>query len=73
MTARIATGFACQPLPDGTVLIEFHDDGGEAINSQIVSSDAFRHLAFLVELTLAVVDVGAAAGADQNGGRFGRI
>jgi hypothetical protein len=58
-----ATGFACQPLPDGTVQVEFHDDRGGTIGSQIVSVDALRHLPLLAELTLAVMGQGAVAGA----------
>ena len=72
MTARIATGLSCQPLPDGTVQVEFHDDGGATTSSQIVSADLLMHLPMVVRLTLAVVDQGAVAGSDQHGGQLGR-
>ena len=65
----IATGFSFGPLPDGNVLIEFHD-GGEIINSQIISGDAFRRIPMVVHLTQAVVDgdgrlLGADLGAES--------
>lgn len=72
MTNKVATGFACQPLPDGNVLIEFHDDGGATTSSQIVSADLLMHLPMVVRLTLAVMDQGAVAGTDQHGGQLGR-
>ena len=59
----IATGFSFEPLPDG-VRIEFHDDGGETISSQVISGDAFRRLP-VVHLTEAIVDLhGPLVGAD---------
>jgi hypothetical protein len=73
VTAKIATGLACQPLADGNVLIEFYDKGGETISTVVVSADALRHLPILVRLTLAVMEQGAVAGADQQGGEIGLI
>jgi hypothetical protein len=59
----IATGFSCQPLPDGTVLVEFEDGGGKIVNEQVITGDAFRHLPMVVQVSQAIVDhvVGAAS------------
>jgi hypothetical protein len=50
-----ATGFSFEPLPDGNVRIEFHADDGEVINEQVITGDAFGHLATVVHLTQVAV------------------
>ena len=52
----IATGFSVQPLADGNLLMEFHDDGGETMNSQVISGDLFLRLPVVVQLSQAIAD-----------------
>ncbi len=55
-----ATGFDCQPLPDGNVLIEFFGDDGRAINKQIVAPDVIRR----VPVVAALLDVALKKGPE---------
>ncbi len=41
MSDSIASGFQFQPLPDGTVRIEFFDDRKNLVNAQVVTHHAF--------------------------------
>jgi hypothetical protein len=51
MKTRIATGFDFESLDDGTVLIEFYDDDGETLNTQVVSADVMASEPFVTHLT----------------------
>ena len=51
-----ATGFDCQPLFNGDVLIEFFGDDGKTINPQIVSSDVVRAMPLVASLTQIAVE-----------------
>ena len=42
MSHRIATGFNFRPLADGNVCIEFRDDGGQPVHTQVITGDAFK-------------------------------
>ena len=61
MSNQIATGFDFEPLPDGNVLIEFHDDQGTTINSQIITGDAFASVPMTAIITLVALRQGADA------------
>jgi hypothetical protein len=47
----IATGFDFQPLPDGTVLIEFFGDDGTTLTEQIVTAEVIRQMPLVAALT----------------------
>ena len=47
----MATGFDFEPLPDGTVRIEFFGDDGKTFNTQVVTADVLRNLALTGVLT----------------------
>jgi hypothetical protein len=51
MKTQIATGFELQPLADGNVLVEFHDDHGETLNSQIVTAEVVASMPIVANLT----------------------
>jgi hypothetical protein len=51
MVMQIATGFELQPLADGNVLVEFHDDDGETLNSQIVTAEVVASMPIVANLT----------------------
>lgn len=46
-----ATGFDCQPLPDGNVLIEFFGDDGKTVNEQVVTPDLIWQMPLVTALT----------------------
>lgn len=50
MTNTVSTGFACQPLAGGNVLIEFYGDTGETISAVLVSANLLCHLPLLVRI-----------------------
>lgn len=54
----VATGLSCGPLPDGSVLIEFHGEDGETVNAQAISGDVFQHLPFVLRLMQLVLAQG---------------
>lgn len=47
----IAIGFDFEPLPDGTVLIEFFGDDGQTFNTQIVTANVIRNIPLVAVLT----------------------
>lgn len=55
---QIATGFDCQPLPDGNVLIEFFEDDGETCNRQVVTPDVVRSMPLVATLTEVAISKG---------------
>jgi hypothetical protein len=48
---HIATGFDFEPLPDGTVLIEFFGGDGKTFNKQVVTAEALRSIPLVAILT----------------------
>jgi hypothetical protein len=54
----IATGFNFEPLPDGTVRIEFLGDDGTTLNRQVVSGEVVRRLPLVAALTDAALKHG---------------
>lgn len=57
----IATGFDCEPLPDGTVLIEFFSDDGKTFNKQVVTQEVIRKMPLVALLTTALIERGPSA------------
>lgn len=55
---RIATGFDCEPLPDGNVLIEFYAEDGETFNSQVVVRDVIQSMPTVAQLTELLLEKG---------------
>lgn len=51
MNEIIATGFDCEPLPDGNVLVEFFGDDGHTFNKQVVSPEVIKHMPLVAVLT----------------------
>jgi hypothetical protein len=47
-----ATGIAFERLPDGNTLIEFQDDNGKTINTQMIACSLLRHLPVVVKMAL---------------------
>ena len=47
----VATGFDFEPLPDGTVRVEFFGDDGRALNKQVVTPDVMRSMGLVSALT----------------------
>jgi hypothetical protein len=56
MPRRIAAGFEFQPQPDGTVRVNFHDNDGTIINTQIVTGDAFLRVPLAAFVTTTAMD-----------------
>ena len=50
-STKIATGFDLEPLPDGTVLIEFFGDDGKTFNKQIVTANVVNNMPVVATLT----------------------
>ncbi len=48
---KTATGFDFEPLPDGSVLIEFFGNDGKTFNSQVITAEALRSMPLVVALT----------------------
>jgi hypothetical protein len=53
-----ATGFDCEPLPNGDVLIEFFGDDGKTVNSQLVSPDVVKAMPLVASLTQIALEHG---------------
>jgi hypothetical protein len=47
----VATGFEFEPLPDGTVLIEFSGNDGKTVNKQAVTPDVMCSMGLVSALT----------------------
>jgi hypothetical protein len=47
----IATGFDCEPLPDGNVLLEFFGDDGVTFNVQVVTASVVESMRLVAILT----------------------
>jgi hypothetical protein len=47
----VATGFDFEPLPDGTVLIEFFGDDGKTVNKQEITLDVMCGMGLVSALT----------------------
>ncbi len=58
---QIATGFDCEPLKNGTVLIEFFGDDGKTFNTQIVTRDLIQDMPVVAILTEVFIEKGADA------------
>jgi hypothetical protein len=54
----IATGIAFQVLSDGNILVEFQDDNGNAISTQIIAPGLPYCIQGVVEMVIAVVGQG---------------
>ncbi|NLY01165.1 MAG: hypothetical protein GXY83_34165 [Rhodopirellula sp.] len=63
MSNQVATGFDFQPLPNGNVLIEFCDDQGTTVNTQIITAQALVRLPLVAFITLTAINLGAEAAA----------
>ena len=48
---KTATGFDLEPLPDGTVLIEFFGDDGKTINKQLARASVVNSMPVVATLT----------------------
>jgi hypothetical protein len=59
MRHKLAIGFRFKLLPDGTVRIEFHDDGGKALNTQIITGEAFQRVPLAAFVTTTAMASGA--------------
>lgn len=59
MTNPIATGFEFELLPDGTVRIRFHDNGGKSLNTQVITGKAFQRIPLAAFVTTTAMDQGA--------------
>ncbi len=59
-TMPTASGFDFEPLPDGSVRIEFIDDDGRTVNTQIVTADVVRRM----PLVATLLDVAMRLGPD---------
>lgn len=57
----IATGFDCQPLDDGNVLIEFFGDDGKTFNKQIVTPDVVQNMPIVAALVNVALKKGPKA------------
>lgn len=55
---QIATGFDCEPLPDGNVLIEFFGDDGKTFNTQVVTRDLIQNMPVIATLTEVAIERG---------------
>ena len=61
VTNPIATGFAARPLTDGNILVEFQDDGGRTLSSQIISADLLKRIPVVALLTHTAMSEGIEA------------
>ena len=68
MCDSIATGFEFEPQPNGTVIIEFHDDHGKPINSQILTRNAFLMIPLTAFVASTAMDL-----TDELGKKLGHI
>jgi len=56
MPTQIAAGFDFEPLPDASIGIEFRDDGGQPVHTQVITGDVFKCIpwdAFVMLMALA--------------------
>ena len=56
--STIAAGFDFEPLPDGTVQLEFYDEDGATCSSQIVTHEILERMPTVIALTLLFLDQG---------------
>ncbi len=54
----IAAGFDFEPLPDGSVLMEFYGEDGLTLNSQMITRETLERMPTVIALTLLYVDQG---------------
>jgi hypothetical protein len=53
-----ATGFDFEPLPNGDVLMQFFDDDGVAINTQVMTRECLARLPIVVHAFFLAVEKG---------------
>ena len=58
MTKPIVTDFEFDLQRDGTVLVEFCDDDGITLNSQVITHDAFKRIPLAAFFVLTAMDLG---------------
>jgi len=58
MNATIATGIEFTPQPDRTVIIEFCDDEGMAITTQVITADLLVQIPLVAFVTLTATERG---------------
>lgn len=58
MNEPIATGIEFQPQPDGTVIIEFCDDDGNTLSTQVMSDSLFIQIPLVAFVTLTGMELG---------------
>jgi hypothetical protein len=56
-----ATGFDCQPLENGNVLIEFFGDHGKTLKKQIVTPEVLHSIPLVALLTRVAMEDGPKA------------
>ena len=56
-----ATGFDFEPLPHGDVLMQFFDDDGEAINTQVISKECLARIPVVAHVFFLAVEEGKEA------------
>ena len=59
MHSKTAASFDFTPRPDGNVRIEFYDDGGTTIGSQVITAMAFASVPLVAFITLTAMKQGA--------------
>jgi hypothetical protein len=57
----IATGFDFEPLPHGDVLLQFFDDDGEAINTQVITTECLARIPVVIHALFLAVEEGKEA------------
>lgn len=55
----IATGFDFEPLPHGDVLMQFFDDDGEAINTQVITKVCLARIPVVIYAFFLAVEKGS--------------
>jgi hypothetical protein len=56
-----ATGFEFGPLSNGNVLIEFFNDGGKAINTQVITRECLARIPVVAHAFFLAVEEGKEA------------
>ena len=72
MKARIATGFEFEPLANGNVLVEFFDDDGETVNTQVVTAEVVASMPLVAHITGLALTEGIDA-VEEAVSRMGRL
>ena len=66
-----ATGFDFEPLPHGDVLMQFLDDDGEAINTQVITKECLARIPVIVHAFFLAVEEGKEAAIKYLNGMSG--